>query len=100
MYSLLFFSSSRTLLDAAQTKLECQLAITSVLHTWTGDLRFHPHMHCIASAGWLSPDATKWISSPGHYLLPVKGLSRLFRDKFLNGLTKLVTAQEIEMTLE
>ncbi len=100
MYSLLFSSSSKTLLDAAQTKLKCQLAITSVLHTWTRDLRFHPHVHCIVSAGGLSTDASKWISSPGQFLLPVKLLSRLFRGKFLDGLTKLVTAEKLAMTVE
>lgn len=99
MYSLLSFASGSTLLDAAQSKLECQLAITSVLHTWTRDLRFHPHVHCIVSAGGLSPDSTKWISSSGQYLLPVRLLSRLFRGKFLDGLPKLVMAKELEMSL-
>ncbi|MDX2022643.1 MAG: transposase [Deltaproteobacteria bacterium] len=100
MYALLFSSSSKTLLDAAQTKLKCQLAITSVLHTWTRDLRFHPHVHCIVSAGGLSLDSTAWVSSSGQYLLPVKLLSRLFRGKFLDGLTKLVMADEIPLELE
>lgn len=100
MYSLLFSSSSKTLLDAAQSKLKCQLAITSVLHTWTRDLRFHPHVHCIVSAGGLSLDATNWISSSGQYLLPVKLLSRLFRGTFLDALTKLVTANKVELSLQ
>ena len=28
-----------------------QLAITAVLHTWTRELMFHPHVHCIVSDG-------------------------------------------------
>jgi transposase-like zinc-binding protein/putative transposase len=30
-----------------------QLGVTAVLHTWTRDLRWHPHVHCIVSGGGL-----------------------------------------------
>ena len=37
-------------------------------------------------AGGLSPDHTRWISSPHRFFLPVKVLSRVFRGKFVAGL--------------
>ena len=50
------------------------LGVTSVLHTWTRDLRFHPHVHCIVTGGGLSLDAQRWVAAPVHYLFPVRAL--------------------------
>jgi integrase/recombinase XerD len=37
-------------------------AITMVLHTWTRELVFHPHVHAIVGAGALADDDT-WVRS-------------------------------------
>jgi hypothetical protein len=62
-----------------------------VLHTWTRELLFHPHIHAVVSAGGLSPDGTRWVPTKGDYLFPVKVLAKLFRGKFrallIEGLT-------------
>jgi Putative transposase len=50
----------RGLLDFAGTRLEGTPGITAVLHTWGQKLNYHPHLHCILTAGALSEDATQW----------------------------------------
>jgi hypothetical protein len=62
-------------LGADPRRLGAQLGITIVLHTWTRDLRFHAHLHCIVTDGGLHPDGNRWISARQGYLFPVKVLS-------------------------
>src|ERR1700751_3972110 len=49
-------------------------------------LQHHPHVHCVAAAGGLAPDHSRWISSRCSFFLPVKVLSPVFRGKFIAGL--------------
>jgi hypothetical protein len=65
-----------------------EIAVTSVLHTWTRDLRFHPHVHCIISGGGLSLDGTRWISTKKNFLFHVLVMGELFRGKVLDGLRR------------
>ena len=88
IFDLLFAAAARTLLELGkdEKRLAAQLGVTAVLHTWTRDLRFHPHVHCIVTGGGLAPNGERWISSRQKYLFPVRVLSGLFRGKFLDGL--------------
>ena len=45
-----------------------------VLHTWTGQLRYHPHVHLLVTGG-VSDDGQSWCEPPGTFLVPVKALS-------------------------
>jgi hypothetical protein len=91
LYNLLFAAASRTLLELANdpNRLGAQIGLTAILHTWGQNLLFHPHLHCVVTAGGLSPDGQRWVSTRQGYLLPVKVLGRLFRGKFLAGLNTL-----------
>jgi hypothetical protein len=60
LYKLLFDAAAQSLLDFARTRLEGTPGITAVLHTWGQKLNYHPHLHCILTAGALSEDATQW----------------------------------------
>jgi len=84
LFAMLFSVASQTLLTLARDPrhLGAMPAITLVLHTWTRELLFHPHVHAIMSAGGLSPDGTRWVPSRKNYLFPVKVISKLFRLKF------------------
>jgi hypothetical protein len=62
--------------------------LLSILHTWGQTLQPHPHIHCVVPGGGLSPQHTRWISSPSNFFLPVKVLSRVFRGKFVAGLRR------------
>lgn len=81
-FDALFAAGSQTLLALGrdEKRLGAQLGLTAVLHTWTRDLRFHPHLHCIVMGGGLSDDG-QWKSTKRDYLFPVAVLSKLFRGK-------------------
>ena len=92
IFHLLFEAASETLLDLARDKhrLGALLGVTAVLHTWTRDMSFHPHLHCVVTGGGLSKDEADWVKAKGsRFLFPVQVLSALFRGKFLAGLVRL-----------
>lgn len=90
IFSLLFRSASRTLLALGldPRRLGARLGVTAVLHTWTRDLQFHPHLHCIVTGGGLDPDRDRWVRGRRRHLFPVRVLSQLFRGKFLAALAR------------
>ena len=91
VYSLLARLGAATLLEVAATPrhLGAQPAITTVLHTWSRDLSYHVHLHCIVSAGGLSADGASWIRSRrADYLFPIRVLGALFRGKMMNALDR------------
>lgn len=49
IYDLFFAAANETLQELAKTRLAAQFGITAVLHTWTRDLQFHPHLHCVVT---------------------------------------------------
>lgn len=86
-FDAMFAAGSQTLLTLGEDekRLGGQLGLTAVLHTWTRDLRFHPHLHCIVTGGGLTRDG-QWKASKQDYLFPVKVLSALFRGKLVAAL--------------
>lgn len=85
MYSLLMKTAAKCVNDLARDKrfLGATPAILSVLHTWTGDVQYHPHVHMLVSAGGVSDDGQSWISPRNSkFLVPVKALSALIRGRF------------------
>jgi hypothetical protein len=87
-FDAMFAAGSQTLLTLGddEKRLGAQLGLTAVLHTWTRDLRFHPHLHCIVTGGGLTRDGTRWRATKQDYLFPVTVLSALFRGKLLAAL--------------
>jgi hypothetical protein len=63
--------------------------MVGVLQTWTREMAYHPHIHYLVPGGALSPDGSTWLS-PRHanWLVPVRALSKIFRGKFKEALTK------------
>ena len=93
VYGLLFQAASESLLElsADPAYLGAQIGFTALLHTWSQQLDYHPHLHCIVTGGGLSAEGRRWISSRRDFFLPVRVLSRLFRGKLL---AKLKSAYE------
>lgn len=85
IYTILFRAASQTLLEiAADPKhLGASIGFLAVLHTWGQNLHLHPHLHCVAPGGGISPDSSRWVACRASFFLPVRVLSRLFRKKFL-----------------
>jgi hypothetical protein len=88
MYDALFRAASETLLDLGQSRFGGLLGVTLVLHTWTRDLRFHPHVHAIVSAGVLDGSGA-WHPTSVKYLLHVPTMAAVFRGKLLDFLHRL-----------
>jgi hypothetical protein len=85
LYDLLFRSASETLLELSDnpTHLGARIGFIAILHTWGQNLMDHPHLHCVVPGGGLSPDRSRWVSSPKRFFIHVKAMSKLFRGKFL-----------------
>ena len=95
LYPLLFDSAAQSLLQFGRNRLQGDLGISAVLHTWGQQLNFHPHVHCIVTGGALRSDGRHWRSPKQRkFLFPVKALSALFRGKFLDGLKKMLESQK------
>jgi hypothetical protein len=88
VYSMLLREAGNTLVALGESRLGATVGVTEVLHTWTRDLSYHPHVHCIVTGGGLSLDGDRWVATSKRYLFPVKVLSRLFRGKFLAALRR------------
>jgi hypothetical protein len=89
LFTILFQAASQTLLTLGRDpkRLGGLLGITTVLHTWTRTLLFHPHLHCLVTGGALSTDGQRWVATRSpNYLFPVRVLAALFRAKFLHAL--------------
>jgi len=89
IYNLLFRASAAALLQLAQDPrfVGARLGMVGVLHTWTRQLLYHPHVHYLATGGGLSPQG-RWRSARQDFLVPVKALSLIFRAKFRDELKK------------
>jgi hypothetical protein len=90
VFDMLFASASQTLLTLARDpkRLGGQLGVTMVLHTWTRELRFHPHVHAIVTGGGLSDDDARWVRARNDFLFPVRVMGALFRGKMLAALER------------
>jgi hypothetical protein len=100
LFDLLFETVSQTLraLAADEKHLGATIGITAVLHTWTRDLNFHPHLHCVVTGGGLSADGEKWNEAAySRFLFPVKVMSDLFRGKFMAGLVRLYETNALDL---
>jgi Putative transposase/Transposase zinc-binding domain len=83
VYRLLLKAAAESVLELCRAKVGFTPAIICVMHTWSQKLTFHPHVHCIVSAGGLSLDETQWIATRKNFFLPHLVLAQTFRGKFL-----------------
>lgn len=100
IYALLFKSVWKTLTSfgAQKRRLNGELGMTAVLHTWGQNLSQHVHLHCLVPGGALSESG--WHQSKGHYLFPVKALSRHFRGAMVGAIRAAYTAGELNRISE
>jgi hypothetical protein len=100
VYAILFRAAAQALRDiAADPKhLGAEIGAIAVLHTWGQTLQHHPHLHCIVPGGGLSSDGTRWVACRPGFFLPVRVLSRRFRELFLARLQAAFTARELRFS--
>jgi hypothetical protein len=101
LFKLLFDASAQTLLTFAKDPkyTGATPGIISVLHTWGQQLSFHPHIHCIISAGGLTGDNNwkKVTKNDRRFLFPVKAMNIVYRAKFLQSLQQMITKGEVTL---
>ncbi|MGB5734231.1 MAG: IS91 family transposase [Thiohalocapsa sp.] len=110
IYGLLFESVWSTLsaFGADPKRLDGQLGMTAVLHTWGQTLTRHVHLHCLVPGGALSAQG-QWHPATSTYLFPVRALSRHVRAGFVSRLRRAIedgrfgrikSAQQIDTMLD
>jgi hypothetical protein len=83
-YPALLRQSAGALADVARAHkdLGAQVGLLAVLQTWTRDLRYHPHVHCVVPAGGLSENGLRWVRpKQPDYFLPQRVLAARFRTR-------------------
>jgi hypothetical protein len=86
VFDALMQAAQRTLVQVGQRRLHGTLGATTVLHTWTRKLEFHPHVHALVTAGGLSPDGEHWRPASRRFLFSVHALGQVFRGKMMAAL--------------
>ena len=85
----LFQESAGTLQDIARHRkhLGAQLGLLGVLHTWTRQLEYHPHIHYLIPGGGLRPDGLRWcqVADP-QFFLPERLLAARWRSRLRQAL--------------
>jgi len=79
-------------------RLGARIGFFGILHTWSQNLGFHPHIHCVVPAGGLAPDQSAWIPGSPRFFLPKEVLARVFRGKFLDGLERSITNGSLSLS--
>lgn len=97
VYSLLFNATQSVLQDLAAQRLGVRLGLTAVLHTWTTEMKYHPHVHFLVTAGGLSLDDERWVPTRDNYLFPQRVLGTMVRGRFLEGLIDAQAAGKLTL---
>jgi hypothetical protein len=90
LYGLLMKITAETVRDLAAQKrfVGAEVGLLAVLHTWTGQLHHHPHVHMLVTGGGVTADGTAWHEAPKDFLVPVRKLSPMIAKRFAAALEK------------
>ena len=97
LYSILFTASKETIetFSRDEKHLGAQTGMVSVLHTWGQNLSLHPHVHSIVPGGGITPSGYwKNAKSNGKFLFPVKAISMVYKNKFMEKLKVFLDSQQ------
>ena len=97
VYGLMLRTGASILQDLAQQRLGARFGITAVLHTWTTELNYHPHVHFLVTAGGLSLDDSRWVQTRDSYLFPERVLGKMYRGRFLQGLLDAFESSQLAL---
>ncbi len=84
-YRALFNASSDAIKGAIANPKYCGADLPGffgVLHTWTRQLEYHPHIHYVVPAGGLQRNTRLWVNTNDEYCVPERVLSTLVKSKF------------------
>jgi len=92
VYNALFQAAGRVLIEFGHRRLKAEIGATLVLHTWTRELVFHPHVHAIVTGGGLSLDGAEYKQGSRAFLFPIKAMARVLRGKVIDALKEACVA--------
>ncbi len=78
VFDALMQAAHRTLVEVSQHRHGATVGATTVLHTWTRKLEFHPHVHALVTAGGLSADGQRWCATSPGFSFRSKSSARSF----------------------
>ena len=90
-YSALFKAASGAIKKLAKDPrfIGCDTAgFTGILHTWSRQLEYHPHVHFIVPGGGIDKAGTEWKASRADFFVHARPLSKIYRAKFIELLKK------------
>jgi len=88
-YTALFKAASDAMKKLAKDPrfVGCHTAgFTGILHTWTRQLEYHPHLHFIVPSGGINSEGTEWKASSAAFFIHAKPLSKIYRAKLIEAL--------------
>jgi len=100
LLKLLFDATAATLAQFGRRELGGQVGFTLVLHTWDQRMRTHLHLHCMIPSGALADGGSRWVAGGRHFLFSVRALSKVYRGKYLDGLTTLWRQGQLDLPPE
>lgn len=79
MLNILFRSAAAAIIPWCERYHDFTPGLIAVMHTFGADLKFHPHVHVLVTAGGLRRDGRRWVHRRGDYLMPEAGLKKRWR---------------------
>ena len=82
-YALLMKAAADAIIELARDRrfVGGTVGVLAVLHTWTQQLAYHPHVHCLVTGGGVSDDGRDWCPARKAFLVPHKALAKRVRGK-------------------
>jgi hypothetical protein len=83
-YALLMKAAAHAIIDIARDPrfVGGTVGVLTVLHTWTQQLHYHPHVHCLVTGGGVSTGAIPcWHPARPSFLAPETAIAKLVRGK-------------------
>jgi len=82
-YALLMKAAAESIIAIARDPryVGATVGVLAVLHTWTQQLIYHPHVHCLVTGGSVSDDGSHWHLARNGFLVPVRALAKLVSGK-------------------
>jgi hypothetical protein len=89
-YAALMKAAGEAIIELARDRRNAggTVGVLAVLHTWTQQLLYHPHVHCLVTGGGVSGDGRYWHPARNGFLVPVRALAKLVRGKLRAALSK------------
>ena len=90
VYELMFSCVASTLKDFGQNpkNLGADIGMTTILHTHTRRLDYHPHIHVVVPGGGVDKSRKQWKKKKAKYLFNAFALATVFRARLLEALYK------------